>query len=161
MAETAAVQPGVAAGVYRNAGTYGSPTWTEITYVRNVSPSMKWNRGDASIRATKAVLQAKTQVAISGTIECRADPADAGYQALFTASVTVSSSAPDLMILDGDIATEGVKGVRAHMNLDFEQNQDIGGVIYTTFAYDPAWHTDGYPSYVEMGSASTPSFTAF
>jgi hypothetical protein len=161
MAEVSAIQPAIAAGLYRNTGTYGTPTWAEITFVRDVNPSMKWNYGDASTRDTKAVLQGKTQMAISGTIVVRADPADAGYQALFTASVTVSASAPDLMILDGDIATEGVKGVRLHANLDFEQNQEIGSIIYTTFAYNPAWHTDGKPSFVEMGAASVPTFTAF
>lgn len=161
MAETSAVQVGIAAAVYRNAGSYGSPTWTEITLIKSVTPNVKWTRSDASIRATKALLQAKTQVAITGSIECRADPADAGYQALFTAAMQDSTGAPDLLILDGDIATEGVKGIRAHMNLDFAQNHSIDGVIYTTFDYDPAWNSAGYPSFVEMGATSTPTITAF
>ena len=161
MAETSVVKTGIAGAVYRNAGTYGTPTWTIIGLVRDVSPSMKWNRSDASARQTKAVLQAKTQVAISGQIVVRADDADAGYQALFDAAMTVSASALDMMILDGLVSVEGAKGVRAHMNLDFVQNQAIGDVIYTTFDYDPAWHSAGYPSFVEMGAASAPTFTAF
>lgn len=161
MAEVAAVQAGIDGEVYRNAGSYGTPTWTAIGLVKNVSPSMKWNRGESSIRATKAILQTKTQIAISGSIEVRADPADAGYQALFDAAMADSTSALDLMILDGPITQEGCKGVRGHMNLDFEQNQSISEVIYTTFAYDPAWHSAGYPSKVEMGATSVPTFTAF
>lgn len=161
MAETSAVKTGIKAAVYRNAGTYGSPTWTLIGLVRGVTPNAKWNRSDASARQTKAVLQAKTQIAISGSIEVRADDADAGYQALFDAAMADSDSALDLLILDGLISVEGAKGVRAHMNLDFGQNQDIGGVIYTTFDYDPAWHSAGYPSKVEMGASSAPTLTAF
>lgn len=161
MAETSIVKAGINGVVYRNAGSYGTPTWTAITLVRNVSPSIRWDKGDASIRATKAKLSHKTQVAISGTIECRADDADAGYQALFDAAVGGSTAAADLLILDGPVTAEGAKGVRAHMNLDFEQNQAISDVIYTTFAYEPAWHASGYPSYVEMAASSVATITAF
>lgn len=161
MAETAAVQVGIAAAIYRNAGSYGSPTWTEITLARNSSLSRKWKYGDASIRATKATLNAKTQLDITGQIECRADPADAGYQALFDAANSDSASAPDIMILDGDIATEGVKGIRAHLNLDEDQDHNIDGVVYGVFDFNCAWHSAGYPSKVEMGAASSPTFTAF
>lgn len=161
MAETAAVQPGINGEVLRNTGAYGSPTWVAGGLVRNVTPSAKWDRGDASIRATRAKLQEKTQIAISGTIEVRADPADAWYQALFDAAMGDSSAAIDLMILDGPITQEGCKGVRGYMNLDFEQNQQITDVIYTTFSYDPAWNSGGYPAKVELGATSTPTFTQF
>jgi len=161
MSEASAVQPGILAKVYRNTGTYGSPTWAAIGLVRNVSPSAKWDRGDASIRATRAKLQEKTQIAISGTIECRADPADAGYQALFDAAMGDSTAAIDLMIIGGPITQEGVKGVRGYMNLDFEDNHSINEVVYTTFAYDPAWNAAGYPAKVEMGAASTPTLTQY
>lgn len=161
MAESSAVQLGINGEVYRNAGSYGSPTWTAIPLVRNVSTGVKWNRSDASIRGTRAVLQEKTQAVLGGSIECRADPADAGYQALFTAAVGDSTAAIDLLILDGPVTQEGAKGIRAHFNLDWEQDQNIDGVIYSRFACDPAWHASGYPSYVEMGASSTPTITAF
>lgn len=161
MAAASEVQLGIDGAVYRNAGSYMTPTWTEIDLVRNVTPAVKWDRGDSSSRATKAKLQAKTQVAISGTIECRADPADAGYQALFDASQEDSTGALDLMILDADITTEGARGVRGFMNLDFAQNQGVGDVIYTTFEYDPAWNVGGYPASVVMGATSTPTLTTF
>lgn len=161
MAESSKVKIAALAKVYRNTGTYGSPTWTEITLVRDGSISGKWNRSDASARQTKAVLQAKTQMAITGSLTVRADDADAGYQALFDAAMDVSDSAPDLLMLDGAITVEGAKGFRFHANLDFEQDQSIGNVIYTTFALDPAWNTGGYPSYAEVGASSTVTYTAF
>ena len=161
MAETAAVQVGIAAAVYRNTASYGTPTWVEITLARNSSLSRKWKYADASIRATKAELQAKTQIQITGQIECRADPADAGYQALFDAANSDSASAPDLMILDGDITTEGVKGIRAHLNLDEDQDHNIDGVVYGVFGFNTAWHSAGYPSKVEIGAGPAPVYTAF
>ena len=161
MPEVAAVQVGIAAAVYRNAGTYGIPTWTEITLARNSSLGRKWKYADASIRATKAELQAKTQIQITGQIECRADPADAGYQVLFDAANSDSASAPDMMLLDGDITTEGVKGIRAHLNLDEDEDMNIDGVVYGVFNYNPAWNAAGYPSKVEMGASSVPTYTAY
>ena len=161
MGETSQVMPGIKAAVYRNTGTYGSPTWTLIGLVRNVTPSAKWKKSDASARQTRAELQEKTQIGITGQIEVRADPADADYQALFDAAMGDSTDAIDLMILNGLLAVEGAKGVRLHANLDFAENHAIDGVIYTMFDYDPAWNADGYPSKVEVGATSTPTFTAY
>lgn len=161
MAETAAVQVGIAAAVYRNTGTYAVPVWSEIVLARNSTLGRKWKYADASTRDTKAELQAKTQIQLSGMIECRADPADAHYQALFDAANSDSASAPDMMLLDGDITTEGVKGLRAHLNLDEDQDHNIDGVVYGVFNYNPAWNAAGKPSKVEMGAASTPTFTAY
>lgn len=161
MAEASKVKIAILSKVYRNTGTYGSPTWTEIGLVKDASVSLKWNRADASARQTKAMLQAKTQAVITGSLTVRADDADAGYQALFDAAMAISDSAPDLLILDGPITVEGAKGFRLHANLDYEQDQSIGNVVYTVFSFDPAWNTGGYPSFVEMGASSTPTFTAF
>lgn len=163
MAASSAVKPGINAAVYRNSGSYASPTWTEVTLIRDVTINGPWNLADASIRATKAVLQAKTQIALTGQIVIRADDADAGYQALWDAScLSTSSGLLDLLILDGDIATEGAMGFRAHWNINFSsQDQGAGNVVYTTFDIAPGWSSDGYPSKCEMGAASSPTFTAF
>jgi hypothetical protein len=161
MAAESAVQLGLDGEVYRNTGTGGSPTWVAGGLVRNVKATKKWKRADASARATRATLQAKTQIDITGTIEVRADPADAWYAALCDAAEADSSSAIDLMILDGPMSQEGARGVRACMNLDIDQDQNIDGVIYTTFAYDPAWNPDVTPQRVLMGATSLPTFTAY
>ncbi len=160
MAEAAAIQPAVDAGFYRNTGSYGTPTWTEVTIIRDVSDAgQKWDWADASSRQSRSKLFGKTQMDPSGTIAARADPADAGYQAIWTASVTTTPI--DVMILDGDIATEGVKGKRMHAGFNIGQDQSIGNIIYTEFEYKPMYHSDGFPKYVEMGASSTPTYTAY
>lgn len=160
MPEAAAIQPAVDAGFYRNTGTYGTPSWTEVTIIRDVTDAgQKWDWADASTRASRAKLFGKTQIDISGSLSARADPADAGYQALFDASVTRTPL--DVLILDGDIATEGVKGKRLHAGFSIGQDQSIGNIIYTEFEYKPMYHSDGVPKYVEMGASSTPTFTAY
>lgn len=160
MSEAAAIQPAVDAGAYRNTGTYGTPTWTEVTDIRDVTSPQVWDFADASSRASRAKLFGKTQIDISGTMSLRADPADAGYQAIFDAAVTRTPI--DMMILDGDIATEGVKGKRLHAGFSMTgQDQSIGNIIYSEFDYKPMYHSDGVPKYVEMGASSTPTFTAY
>lgn len=160
MSEAAAIQPAVNAGFYRNTGTYGTPTWTEVDIIRDVADAgQKWDFADASSRASRAKLFGKTLIDVSGTLSARADPADAGYQAIFTASVTTTPI--DVMILDGDIATEGVKGKRLHAGFSMGQDQSIGNIIYTEFEYKPMYHSDGVPKYVEMGASSTPTYTAY
>jgi hypothetical protein len=161
MAAADRVLTGVEAKVYQNGGTPTTPTWTAVDRVRSVTANQKWNRADSSARESRAVLQAKTQIALSGTIEVRATPADAGYDSFYSASCLPSESALDLMILDGPITQEGSRGVRAFMNLDGGQNQGIGDVLYTTFDYDPAWNKLLYPSRVAVGATGTLTYTAW
>lgn len=162
MAEAAAIQPAVDAFFGRNTGTYGSPSWTEVTIIRDVTNPQNWDWADASSRQGRAKLFGKTLIDLSGTVNVRADPADAGYQAIFDATVTRTPI--DCLILDGDIATEGVKGKRIHAGFSMtNQDQAIGNIIYSEFDYKPMFHVDnaGICKYVEMGASSTPTFTSY
>jgi hypothetical protein len=161
MPATSAVKPGIAGAVYRNTGTYASPTWAEITLVRDVAPGFPWDLVDASTRASRAKLSAKTQADLKVQLTVRADDADAGYIALFDASVS-PTQLPDLMILDGKITVEGAMGLRAEWNVNFSsQSQGAGDIVYTTFDLAPGWTTNGPPKSVKMGASSAPAFTAF
>lgn len=161
MAAASAVKPGIDGAVYRNSGTYGSPTWAEITLIRDVSPSFPWDMADASSRTHKAKLYAKTMIDIGAQLVVRADDADAGYQALFDAAMS-STTLMDMLVLDGPITTEGSMGVRCHFNVNESgQSQGAGDVIYTTFDLKPGYHTDGDPKKIEVGATSTLTATAF
>jgi hypothetical protein len=161
MAATSAVQTGIDGELYRNTASWATPTWVAIGLVKNLNYSRKWNRADASARQTKAILQAKTQIGITGSMDVRADPADVGYAALYDAAQLDSASAPDLLVLDGPITQEGARGFRAHLNLDDGQDQNIDGVIYTKFDFDPAWNIGGYPAKAVVTAPSTVTFTQY
>jgi len=161
MAATSAVKTGIACGAYRNTGNYGTPTWVEMTFVKDGKNNIPWDLVEASIRATRAKLYAKTQVDLKPQLTMRADDADTAYVAMFAAAVSATALL-DLMILDGDIATEGAMGLRAEWNVSFtDQGQGSGDVVYTTFDLAPGWTSNGYPKSVIMGAASAPAFTAF
>lgn len=161
MAATSAIKPGIAAGAYRNTGSYGTPTWTESTLIRDVQPAFSWDMVDASSRATRAKLYGKTQVDLAIQLVVRADDADTAYQAFVDASFS-STTSIDMMILDGDIATEGARGVRAHWLFSLSgQPQGAGDIVYSTFDIKPTFSSDGVPKSVTMGASSAPTFTSF
>jgi len=159
MAATSAVKQAIKAVVYRNTGTYGSPTWTAITAVKDASSATPWDLTDASTRATRVKLYAPTQIDFAATLTVRCDDADTGYNALADASI--SGTAQDLLILDGPIATEGVRGVRAHFHVSATgQDQAIGNVLYTNFDLKPGFSTDGTPKAIVTGSGSALTATS-
>lgn len=161
MAATSAVKPGVNARVYRNTGTYGSPTWTAVNLTKDGNVSAPWDMVEAGARETKAKLYGKTRIDIQIGLTVRADDLDAGYNALADAAMS-QTTVMDMLILDGPITVEGARGFRAHFLVnESSQPQEIDGIIYDSFDLKPAWSSEGYPSKVVMGASSSPTFTAF
>lgn len=156
---SSALKPGIGGRVYRNTGTYGSPSWTAQNLVKDVHLAMPWDMVEAGSRETKAKLFMKTRTDITPQVVMRADDADAGYLA-FRAAANSPTAVLDLLILDGLISVEGVHGVRAEFIVNLAtQPQEIDGSIYDTFDLKPTWTSNGYPGTVIMGSASTPTIT--
>ena len=160
-AATSAPMPGATAGGYRNTGTGGSPTWTEMTSINSVTGfGDDWEFGDASTRQTRAKLYDKTQVELGGTIRMLANPAAADYAAMIAASASPANTI-DLMILHGKVTVEGVPGVRACYKVKRLGNQEINGIIFDEFECKPymAGASPVTPSTVVMGSGSAPTLT--
>lgn len=154
MAAASGVKVGIKCKVYRNTGTYGSPTWTEITLIRDATMSCPWDLVDASSRAHRVKLFAKTLEDITVNVVLRADDADAAAIALYAAAH--EDTALDLLVLDGPIATEGSSGLRAHFIVNLTgQDQGSGSVVYNTYDLKPAFSSEGNPKYVVMGATST------
>lgn len=161
MAAAAGVKPGIDGALYRNTGTYGSPTWTEVTLVKDVTPRRQWDMQEAGSRETKAKLMAKTRIDVGAQAVVRTDCANAGYQALYDASNS-SSSLLDMLILDGPLTQEGAAGVRGHFNVNSTgAPQEADGIIYETFDLAPGWSSEGYPSAIDVGSGSAITAVAY
>ena len=154
MAATSAVKPAIKAVIYRNTGTYGSPTWTAMTLVRDVNISRPWDFASADVRATRVKLYAPTQMDFAVTMTMRCDDADTAYLAVDAAAI--SGAAVEFLILDGPIATEGVRGVRSHFHIsDTGQDQAIGNVLYKNYELKAAFSTDGVPKAIVTGATSS------
>ena len=131
---------GIDSKVYRNTGTYGSPTWTEITLVRDVQVNPSWNRADGSSRGSKVMAEAKTQLALAFTLSVKVSLTDAGYIALMDSFVD-SDGTLDLMILNGGSTTNGVEGWRFDAGVfTASEDQSIGNVLYRDFEIGPSAH---------------------
>lgn len=153
MAAASGVKVGIKSKIYRNTGTYGSPTWTEITLVRDGTLNVPWDLADASTRATRVKLNAKTMLDLTFNCAVRADDADAGAVALFGAAF--EDTVIDVLALDGPISTEGSSGVRFHALVNMtSQDQGAGSVVYNTYDLKPGFSTEGYPKYIVTGSSS-------
>ena len=161
MSTVSANKPGIGGRLYRNSGTYGSPTWAQIDRVKDVTPSMPWDMVEAGSRATRAKLYMKARTDLSIQVVCKADDADAGYGALRDAAVS-PTTVVDCLILDGAITIEGARGWRGEFLVNLTgQPQEIDGSIYDTFELKPTFTTNAAgPSTVVMGATSTPTFTA-
>lgn len=153
-AAQAGTKAGIAARVYRNTGTYGSPTWTATNCVRDAQPAFPWDLVDASKRATRAKLYGKTQIDLSVQLVCKADDADTGYGALVDLAVS-PTAVLDMLVLDGPLTAEGARGVRAHwLGSLSSQPQGAGDNVYTTIDLKPADSSEGVPSAITVGAAS-------
>jgi hypothetical protein len=155
MAAASANKPGIGGRVYRNTGTYGSPTWTVQSYVHSVRPSMAWGMVEAGNRATRAELFMKARAALTIEVMMKADDADAGYQAFRVAAMS-PTAVLDLLILDGLISVEGVSGWRGEFLANLTSApQEIDGSIYDTFELRPTFTLNAVgPSTVIMAASS-------
>lgn len=158
---SSANKPGVAAGLYRNTGTYGSPSWTAQTFVHSVRPSMPWGKVEAGARYTRANVYMKARADLTIEVMMKADAADAGYQA-FRAAAVSPTTVVDCLVLDGLITIEGACGWRGEFLVNLTgAPQEIDGSIYDTFELFPTWTSNAVgPSTVIMGASSTPTLTA-
>jgi hypothetical protein len=162
MAAASGVKAGIAAKAYRNTGTYGSPTWAAANIVRDAQPAFPWDLVDASSRATRAKLYGKAQVDLAVQLVCRADDADAAYQAFVDAAFSPTTLI-DMLILDGALTLEGARGVRAHFLFSISgQPQGAGDLVYTTFDLKPGVDPAGnVPASITVGASSAITAVSF
>lgn len=160
MAAASAHKPGVKGGVYRNTGTYGSPTWTEMLLVIEANPNIGWDFFEAGERSTLAKLYMKTRMDLGAAIKMRADDADAGFVAMVDAAIA-SGTKVDLLIINGKITTEGARGIRSEFLVNQTgEPQPIDGGVVTDFEIKPTYSSNGVPKTVVMGSGSAPTFAS-
>lgn len=100
---------------YRSAGSWGSPTWTEITNVRDVTLNLEAGEFDGSTRGSVWRRKARTLLDAGVDIELLHKPGNAAQNALRDAFL--NGTLIDLAIMDGDITVAGTQGLRAEMSV--------------------------------------------
>jgi hypothetical protein len=139
---------GYNAKLYRNTGTYASPTWSEMTNVKDLTLNMDLDEADVTTRASGG-WKANVATLLDGSIEFEMvyDPTDANFTAVQTAFF--SRSAVEFAAMDGPIATAGSQGLRATcMVKQFSVEEKLAEALTvkvtikpTYAANPPSWYT--------------------
>jgi hypothetical protein len=136
--------------LYRNTGTYGSPTWNEVPNVKDLSVSIEKGEADASTRESswKQVRGSLKDATIEfGMVY---DTGDVDWTALRDAFL--NSTPVELAIADGAIATNGTQYLRVSVEvMKFSTTQALAEVFTTDVSCKPT-RADNAPAFVTVSA---------
>ncbi len=122
-------------------GMSGTPTWTEIKNVKDVTLNLETGeaevttRGNGNWRATVATLK-------EGTVEFEMvwDTDDAGFTAIKDAYFNNTPIA--FAVMDGDVATAGSQGLQADFTItNFSRNEPLEEALRVSVTAKPTYST--------------------
>jgi len=155
---------GMNAKVYRNTGTYGSPTWNEVTGISDFQRTGEWDVVKQAVRGNRVALTAKTFLNIEFTFKIQASLDDADYLAIAAA---VDSDTPlDMLVLNASSTTVGARGVRADfLFTSHNEDQSAGAALFPEIKMMPTTATtdttNAVPKRAEVGAGPALSYTAY
>lgn len=128
--------------LYRNTGTYGTPTWNEIPNVGDVEMTLEASEADISVRAGGGFEQV-----VAGLIKFEAswksvyDPADEDQTALRTAFF--ARTPIEFAIMDQAVGTAGSQGIRATcMVMKMTRIEALGEAMMVDVSIRPTYATN-------------------
>lgn len=146
--------------VYRSAGTWASPTWTEIALVNELEVSGQWDTTDAPDRSTVVKGYAKTQLDLSFTASIKNKGQSNAVYAAVIAALNSNIANMDVMVLDGPLTENGASGYRFDAIVSKGgQNQGTQQALYLDTEWKPDGFSDNQPRSVLI-VAGVPAFTA-
>ena len=133
------VRLGLDAKLYRNAGSFAVPTWTEVKNVRDLTLNLEAGEADVTTRAN-AGWRATVATLKDASVEFEmvwdsADPDFAAYRDAF-----LNTTAIEVAVMDGDIVTSGSQGLRATcMVTKFSRNEALEEAITVSVTIKPTF----------------------
>jgi hypothetical protein len=145
MAVTRTVRIGLDGFLYRNTGSYASPTWSEMKHVKDLSIAAEVNEVEASDRDSVFALIEKGLIQFTVEFGYRYADGDAEWEALITELLSRGVGA-EFAIMDGDITDTGEKGWRmtAHV-MAANQSQELESAYTMDITLKPCANSDGNP----------------
>lgn len=149
---------GVQTKFYYNTGTYGSPTWTAITYVSELTLGLSIDKLEASARDSRGKTYLPGMLDIGVTFKVRKYRTDTAVAALLNAFAAVTLL--DFLVLDGVYTTNTVEGWRFESYVySANEDQGLGSVLFPELMIAPA-PTDNGPPAKAVVSGGAPVFTS-
>lgn len=136
--------------LYRNTGTWASPTWNEIQRARDVTINLERAEADMSSRVTewKLTKGALKDLTIEFDLVYHQDDPD--YVVLRDAFL--NNTTVEMTALDGSSATNGSEGPRAHMTvLQFGRPEPLEDTVRIPITVKPA-NAANAPEWYIVGS---------
>jgi hypothetical protein len=145
---------GLDAKAYRNTGTYNSPTWSEISTIKDVTLNLTSGEADVSTRGNAGwKATAKTLKDASIDFGMVWDPGNADFDALKDSYFDNTSI--ELLFLDGPVTTAGSQGLRAMCSItQFTRNEPLEEALNVTCTAKPAYG-ENPPEWYTVPSSSS------
>jgi hypothetical protein len=125
--------------LYRNTGTYASPTWNEVKNVRDLSISLEAGEASVTTRGNngwEAVLGTLKKASVE--FQMVWDSGDADVQAFRDAFLDRDTI--ECAVMDGDIAESGTEGLRAtFVVLKFARSEALEEGMLIDVSIKPAY----------------------
>lgn len=132
------IKIGKNAKVYRNSGSYGSPSWTEIDIVQSVTLSLTKSEAEVTFRGGggwEAIVPTIKRASIDIMILHQTQ--DSSYQVLRAAYM--ADTVLDYLIVDTTRTTQYAEGLRLYANImEFTREEPIDGVLTDKLVLKPA-----------------------
>lgn len=128
---------GIEGKLYRNTGTYASPTWNEIQNVRDLTFTLEKDEVDVTTRANSGWKAFRyTLKNASLEFDMLWDPSDEDVQALRDAFL--NNTTIECLVLDGPVTTNGSQGLRATFDVGrFTRNEPMGDTMIVSVLLRP------------------------
>ena len=138
------------AKIYRNGGSYASPTWTEIANVKDVTLNLEKGEADVTTRANNG-WRATVGTLKDASIEFQMvwDTEDAGFDAIrqaFFDNTPIEFAVMDGLITDPD--SEGLRATCAILN--FTRNEALEEAIMVDVTINPTY-AENAPEWITGG----------
>ena len=127
--------------LYRNTGSYGSPTWVEIDIIGTLNHNRSFAEGDISMRASKKKRSYRTQEDTPIDFTTPAVEGDTNYEALLDAYV--DGAILDLLIAAGARTVSGHSWHRDRFQIfNKSEPQNVDGVVQVSWTLKPSFTTN-------------------
>lgn len=135
------------AKLYYNTGSYATPTWTEITNVKDLTLNLDKDEIDVTTRGSGGYKEFADGL-IDASIDFSTvwDTSDTPFTAMRTAFF--AKTAIEFLVLDGSSATSGNQGLRATcMIKTFTRNETLGDALMVDVSVRPVKNSDAAPAW--------------
>ena len=143
------VKLGVDAKLYRNTGSYASPSWSEVSNVKDVTLNLEKGEADVTTRAANGWRASKgTLKEMTIEFEMLWLTSDSGFTAIKDAFL--NNTTIEFLALDGSISVQGNQGPRAEMDvISFTRNEPLEEGMTVSVSLKTT-QSDNPPSWYEV-----------